>query len=538
MRYEYKIIVNEIPGNTGGYGPLKAKCLTIHHTAVLTQQPYNILQRLAVFTKYHDGKLPYHFYIPYDDGQDPYIYVTNWLNQFLIHCSNWEGNRSCLSCVLEGNFEVQTPTKTQLAKLKQLLDDLSNDTLENDLGYIDTFRAVNPKDNKTLYTFSNVQVYNLHYHNEIAEKGHKTACCGKNLIPYIIEYREKAGNVTWGSIPEHSTQQTQSSISFQDIEKTEYVALSSVDLVEITTGKILKQFKEGDIFIIARIAEKEGKRYAITEYSAQRNILNGLDLNLLIKKTDMEQLQAQITKLQEEINQSKNRISELEQEKTQLSNRIPELEREKTQLNEKVTELLQEKTVLSNRILELEQEKSQINARVIELERENNEMVDKLTEIKNQLKQKNVILSIQTDDIVKLQKQVEQKDIALKDLEVKYKQLQEEKRKLETGEKQKDQKGGKIKEEESFLTQVIIDLSHEFINKWKSQGVIFTRIMPYLLALIPTTITFLEQQIIQNALMTFGISSLTIIKILEAISYIATQYSSNEEEKNKKVIKE
>jgi len=197
-RYEYSVIADKID-NKGGFQPLKAKAVTIHHTAVVTEGEYSVVERVKGYTRSHGGSMPYHFYIP--RNEDNNIYVTQWLNQAVVHNTNWDGNRNCLSVCVEGNFDKQTPSKTQLAKLKQLLDDLSSDYLENQLGYIEAFREVNPQNNITDYVFSGEKVKNLHYHNEVAQTvedvKQATKCCGVNLIPYVLDYRDKAGKVSW-----------------------------------------------------------------------------------------------------------------------------------------------------------------------------------------------------------------------------------------------------------------------------------------------------------------------------------------------------
>lgn len=207
-RFRYEIVANQI-GNLGGNGSMQAVGLTQHHTGVQTVAPYDIIGRLKTYCNAHGGRFPYHFYIPMDNGNnsleegEDVIYVTQYLNSWVNHNSNWYANRACLSAVLEGNFQIQKPTELQLAKLKQLYDDLATGRFWKELGYIDTFKAVNPRDNSTILEFTGIKVKRLHWHNEVAQfvNGVKqsTACCGSNFIPYVIDYREKQGNVTWGT---------------------------------------------------------------------------------------------------------------------------------------------------------------------------------------------------------------------------------------------------------------------------------------------------------------------------------------------------
>ena len=456
-RFRYEVIADKIAGNQGGYGSLTAKAITIHHTGVETVAPYDIMNRLAVYTRGHDGHFPYQFYIPMDDGDgsleqgEDVIYVTNWLNQFVIHNANWDGNRNCLSGVLEGNFQVQKPTELQLAKLKQLLDDLSIDYLENVDGYIDSFKQVNPKDNQTVYTFSGVRVNSLHYHNEVAQPGNGTACCGTNLIPYVVDYRSKAGNVNWGLIQE--TPRVPESPEYvrnqKDFEVTRYVALENVALVDLSNDQKVKTFNAGDVFEISRITYKAGIAYAISKYSADRNIYNGFELSKLVTEKEMEDLKAKVN---------------------DLTNKVSELETDNQKKDEKIKSL--ESDIQTNA--------TNHNAEVLKLQEE----VDNLFLDKQSLEKENAQLKGQI---------------------------------AEGGNTPLPDNSEVIIVKKSTLK----GFAQKFMAFWESKGVTFTRVVPYLLAAIPGVVVFLNDPNVSAWLTTYGVSAVLIIRMLEAVSDVA-----------------
>ena len=195
MRYEYKVIAGEI-GNAGGRGAMPdPHSLTVHHSAVIRNGSEDPKTVAASYCKYHGGYMPYHFLIPYNDDNN--IYVTQYVSQYTWHNSNGIGNKDSLAICIDGNFQEQQPKETQLKKFKQLLDDFNSDWFKQN-GWSSALDGIRPKQ-KDVWTYSdNKKVFTLHWHNEVAQIGHGTACCGKNLMPYVSEYRDKAGSVSWG----------------------------------------------------------------------------------------------------------------------------------------------------------------------------------------------------------------------------------------------------------------------------------------------------------------------------------------------------
>lgn len=112
----------------------------------------------------------YHYYIHKDGG----VYQMNkheWVTW--IDGINWDA----LGIVLNGYFHPNynnTPTPAQLRSLWELLEKLSTQHPEFPAGRKDTYA-----------------------HRERAQ----TSCNGDLAYPYVKEYREKLGQVSWGTTP-------------------------------------------------------------------------------------------------------------------------------------------------------------------------------------------------------------------------------------------------------------------------------------------------------------------------------------------------
>ncbi len=146
--------------------------LIVHHDAQFRPDAYDDLTRYTQQANFHirrgeDG-LQYHYKIS-NLGE---IYQCRDLKDTLWHCGNYGVNRSSIAICLDGNFEVQTPTEAQLKSLQELLTKLCTKHPEFPADQDDVF-----------------------YHNEVAKPGHKTACCGTNLKPYVVKFR-KTGKLT------------------------------------------------------------------------------------------------------------------------------------------------------------------------------------------------------------------------------------------------------------------------------------------------------------------------------------------------------
>jgi hypothetical protein len=209
-RFEYKVVIEDLPRKGNGVGTMLPEGIVVHHTAgskSIQYNNYDVMGTLKAYANMHmdlTGGIPYHIYIPFND--DNYIYVCQNLNTFTWHCSNEPINKKTIAVAVEGyfhptpGFEGHRPSETQLKKLKQVLDDFPTFFVEKWQNY--HVKNINPRDK-----FFGIQgidkiVPRLCYHNEAAKPGTGTACCGKFLIPYVVEYREKSGNVVWSRKPE------------------------------------------------------------------------------------------------------------------------------------------------------------------------------------------------------------------------------------------------------------------------------------------------------------------------------------------------
>ena len=170
---------------------------------------YSVKQRAESYARYHKqrGKkgIAYHFFIPYCEN-DPYIYVTMYLDGVTWNASNYILNLKNIAILLDGHLVKQKPTNTQLRKLKQLLDDIDSNWFSKN-GWVKFDVNIHPKKyqrtvgvSKTATGFT--KVYPLNYHSEVVQPCETcpTACPGKYAIPYVKEYRIKQGNVHWGDV--------------------------------------------------------------------------------------------------------------------------------------------------------------------------------------------------------------------------------------------------------------------------------------------------------------------------------------------------
>lgn len=145
------------------------KAITVHHSA-FPHSGKTDDQILDSFYSVHKGKnwpgLSYHFVIP-ESGK---IYQINELTWTTWHdSSNYDSIGICLNGYFHPDHNNQ-PTKAQLDSLKWLLDNLCTQHPE--------------------FPAAQGDVYG---HRDIGS----TACPGNILYPYVTEYRNKKGEVSW-----------------------------------------------------------------------------------------------------------------------------------------------------------------------------------------------------------------------------------------------------------------------------------------------------------------------------------------------------
>lgn len=148
------------------------KIITVHHDAIPHKNQSSDTVLNQIFGIHHDQKgwagTSYHYYI-HTDGQ---IYQLNFHEDVTWHDShNWDS----IGIVLHGYFHPDfnnKPTDAQLKSLAWLLNNLCTQHPE--------FPA----------SFSDI-------------RGHRerwsTACPGDSFHSFVVDYREKQGNVSWGS---------------------------------------------------------------------------------------------------------------------------------------------------------------------------------------------------------------------------------------------------------------------------------------------------------------------------------------------------
>jgi hypothetical protein len=144
----------------------KIDTLVVHHEAVYMPASYNTLNRIIADAKYQIikgfGHYSYHYTI--DNVGDVYLCVPE--NEVNYHAGNLAVNKNSLAVVVQGNMEIQKPTKAQ----EKALTDLCN--------YLFTQRPDIPKLLKK----------GLKMHSEVRTS--TTACPGRYLKPVVIRIRK------------------------------------------------------------------------------------------------------------------------------------------------------------------------------------------------------------------------------------------------------------------------------------------------------------------------------------------------------------
>lgn len=193
--FDLEVVIDKI-GCKGGYGSMKPYAITIHHDGITSYGPEDkSLEKLTAYTKARNGVSPYHIYIPRFNNRK--IYVANYLTHYVWHNNNLKANKETIAITLEGNFQVQAPTATQLGRLRWILDALQTQLLIQH-GWTDKLNELYPQNPDIIKTYDyNKKVNILHWHNEVGKT--YTACAGTNLIPKVLEYRNNKGIVNWGN---------------------------------------------------------------------------------------------------------------------------------------------------------------------------------------------------------------------------------------------------------------------------------------------------------------------------------------------------
>lgn len=289
-RFEYQVVIDKW-GTGGTVASASFDSVTIHHSAVQSNVAgYNAETRAKSYAKWHRDKgypgIAYQFMIPYDDSD--IIYVVNYVSGHTWHNANYEGNKKALAVLVDGNFEIENPSTKQLQKLKQLLDDLQNNWFSNN-GWYKFEGNIQPANKGAVRTYSEgIKVPSLHYHNEVAQKGNGTACCGAKLKPYVVEYRDKAGNVTWGVPVDPPPTPTDPCKAYKD---------------EITTLKREKTELENKLGKSQADLENEQEAHADT-----KKLLEATVKELADTKKQLDTAQGQIPTLKGEINRLQNEL--------------------------------------------------------------------------------------------------------------------------------------------------------------------------------------------------------------------------------------
>ena len=156
-----------------------------HHAVIPAPDTIQETNQICINIK-NNAESTYFGTPPYDIIINPKIpnkaWLCNYVDTYSHHCSNYEANRASVSFSVLGNYENDVVTDALKLTIINLLLDF------NDGGFAKWDK--NPTE-KITQTFSGTTVHHrIVEHNEIAQAGYPTACCGKNLRAFIREVRE------------------------------------------------------------------------------------------------------------------------------------------------------------------------------------------------------------------------------------------------------------------------------------------------------------------------------------------------------------
>jgi hypothetical protein len=180
--YEYPYDLSLIP-QVGAL--IDLELIVAHHAVIPAPDTIEGTNQICISIK-NKAESTYFGTPPYDLMINPKIpnkvWVCNYVDTPSHHCSSYAGNRKSVSFSVLGNYEndlVTDPLK--LTIINMILDFNDGEFAKWDKNPVE----------KITQTFSGTTVYNrIVEHNEIAQAGYPTACCGQNLRAFIREVRE------------------------------------------------------------------------------------------------------------------------------------------------------------------------------------------------------------------------------------------------------------------------------------------------------------------------------------------------------------
>lgn len=237
----------------------KVTTLTIHHSAMKQDGRQTNDSVLETIKKVHTGQgwpgLSYHFVIM-PDGT---IYQTNDFTDITWHDTI---NDDSIGILVHGYFHPdvnEIPTQAQLVSLKELLDDLCINHPEF------------PADQD-----------NVVGHRERSA----TACPGDNLFKYVVEYREKKGQVNWvqtaskceddlakmtKGYEEWKTKSRDKDKTIKELEKTISDKDKQYEVLKMAMGEMERQRNE---------AVLSANKYSMELVNTKENLKTAVELNL------------------------------------------------------------------------------------------------------------------------------------------------------------------------------------------------------------------------------------------------------------------
>lgn len=250
------------PENNRPVGNIKK--IVVHHDAVIRPHDYDSVARYKSEAKDHYARLgpglQYHFKID-NTGT---IFKIRPFNITTWHCGDLAVNKTSLAICVDGNFEEQVPTKEQYEALKQLLDNLCTQHPEFPADQNDVFG-----------------------HREI----HATACPGKNLIDFVVNYRNNNGNIDipnvaydWPSLqPQDSTPPTDTTPQPSELD----IVKTALNQCNTDLSGIKSQLDDKTSLASSLQVKVDNLNKNINEENIQNDALKGVNVKLTQEKVDL-----------------------------------------------------------------------------------------------------------------------------------------------------------------------------------------------------------------------------------------------------------
>ena len=180
MEIDYVDLTGELKTSGVDTQEITVNAVVVHHFGYISSRStYDQIKDVNAAYVAKGQAFPYTFVIGKED--DNKIYITGFVDRSSWHCSNEFANMDTIPLSFVGNYEEDIPTANQIKKLHQFLLDIKNGEI---------IGSFNPYEKLQINYGGVVIPSRTTWHNQVALPGYPTACCGRNLIPYIQKIQE------------------------------------------------------------------------------------------------------------------------------------------------------------------------------------------------------------------------------------------------------------------------------------------------------------------------------------------------------------